>query len=281
MFVCVLGSQCVGEAQFVEVPPLTARVIDQTGILGPVASELESTLQALEAEKGSQVAVLVVRTTKPETIEQYSIRVVDQWKLGRKGIDDGALLLLALEDRAVRIEVGRGLEGDIPDAIAKRIISEQILPHFRGGDLPAGIRAGVAAVVARIQGMELPPPAEEKGGVGDSLIVSFFLAFVLGVFTSASFGNILGALVSFAVGSVAAAVTSSLIVAIPFGLVCAALVFFLKPTFAQGGSGHYGSAQGRTGRDSFGTGSTRGGFSGGGFSGGGGGFGGGGASGRW
>lgn len=281
LFVCVVGAQYSAEAQFVEVPPLTARVVDKTGILGPVSRELESTLRALETEKGSQVAVLVVPTTKPETIEQYGIRVVDQWKLGRKGIDDGALLLVALEDRAVRIEVGRGLEGDLPDAIAKRIISEQILPHFRGGDVPGGIRAGVASVVARIKGMELPPPAQEGGGVGDSLVVSFFVALILGVFVSASFGNIVGAIVSFGFGSVAAAVSAPLLVAIPFGLACGALVFFLRPTFVQGGGSHYGSGRGRTGSDSFGMGGRSGGFSGGGFSGGGGGFGGGGASGRW
>jgi uncharacterized protein len=277
----LVGFQLAAEAQFVEVPPLTARVVDQTGVLGPIAQEIESTLQALEVEKGSQVAVLVVRTTKPETIEQFSIRVVDQWKLGRQGIDDGALLLLALEDRTVRLEVGRGLEGDIPDAIAKRIISEQIVPHFRSGDIPAGMRAGVDSVVALIRGLELPLPVEEKHFYADQLVPPFCFAFFLGMFAGASLGRIVGALVSIGVGSVAAAVVAPLIIAIPFGLLCGALVFFTKPAFDQGGDNYYGSGRGRYRGDSLGTGGSGGGFSGGGFSGGGGGFSGGGASGRW
>jgi uncharacterized protein len=266
------------EAQFVEVPQLTGRVVDQTGVLGPAAQELEAALQALEAEKGSQVAVLVLKTTKPETIDQFSIRVVDQWKLGRKGIDDGALLIVALEDRAVRIEVGRGLEGDIPDATAKRIIEEQILPRFRLGDVPGGIRAGADSIVTRIKGMELPEPVVEDRFYADDLVFPFFMAFFLGSFSGASFGRIVGALVGAGAGTCVAALMAPLLVAIPFGLLCGTLVFFANPSFIQGGSGYYGSGRGRYRGGSWGGGS--GGF-GGGFGGGGGGFSGGGASGRW
>src|SRR5471030_3278309 len=128
---------CVGSvvATPLAVPALTARVTDQTGTLdaGQVQA-LESKLAAFETSKGSQIAVLIVPTTGDETIEQYSIRVTDQWKLGRKGVDDGVLLLVAKDDRKMRIEVGRGLEGVIPDAIANRIIDEDMSPKFHDGD---------------------------------------------------------------------------------------------------------------------------------------------------
>lgn len=286
--VFLVGAPSVAGAQFVPVPPLTSRVVDQTGVLGPMAQELEAQLEALEGEKGSQVAVLVVRTTKPETIEQYGIRVVEQWKLGRQGIDDGALLLVALEDRTVRIEVGRGLEGDIPDAIAKRIISEQIVPQFRSGEIPAGIRSGVESIATVIRGMQLPPPGTAERLYVEDLVLPFFLAFFIGSFLGAAFGRIVGAVASLGIGSLTAALVSPLVVAIPFGVVCGALGFFLRPTFDHGGSGYYGSGRrghrgDRSGRGGFGGGFSGGGFGGfgGGFSGGGGGFGGGGASGRW
>lgn len=276
----LVGGVTSAQAQFVEVPPLTKRVTDLTGVLGPVAQELEGSLQALETEKGSQVAVLVVRTTKPETIEQYGIRVVDQWKLGRKGIDDGALLLIALEDRGVRIEVGRGLEGDIPDAIASRIIQEQIIPFFRSGEIQAGVRAGVETLVARVRGLELPPPAEPEASSAENLVMCFFMAFFLGTFAGASLGRIVGATVGFGVGAATAAVVAPLVVAIAFGIGCAALVFLVNPSFMQSQSGSYRSGRRGYRSSSYG-GSSGGGFSGGGFSGGGGGFSGGGASGRW
>lgn len=277
----LVGGVTSAQAQFVEVPPLTKRVTDLTGVLGPVAQELEGSLQALETEKGSQVAVLVVRTTKPETIEQYGIRVVDQWKLGRKGIDDGALLLIALEDRGVRIEVGRGLEGDIPDAIASRIIQEQIIPFFRSGEIPAGVRAGVEALVARVRGLELPPPAEPEASSAENLVMCFFMAFFLGTFAGASLGRIVGAAVGFGVGAATAAVVAPLVVAIAFGIGCAALVFLVNPSFMQSQGGSYTSGRRGYRGSSYG-GSSGGGFSGGGFGGGGGGgFSGGGASGRW
>src|SRR4030088_1219162 len=144
----------------VAVPPLSGRVVDQTGTLssGDIAS-LTQTLKALEARKGSQVAVLIVPTTAPETIEQYSIRVAAAWKIGRKKIDDAALVVVAKDDRKLRIEVGYGLEGSLNDVTAKRIIDEVITPKFRSGDFAGGISAGVDRIIRVIDGEKLPAPA--------------------------------------------------------------------------------------------------------------------------
>src|ERR1700745_2587003 len=143
----------------VGVPPLTARVVDQTGTLTPdQIANLEQKLKDFEARKGSQIAVLIVPTTQPEDIAQYSIRVVEQWKLGRKGIDDGALLIVAKNDRRLRIEVGYGLEGALNDATANRIISEIITPKFKQGDFVGGINAGVDRMISVIDGEPLPAP---------------------------------------------------------------------------------------------------------------------------
>ena len=132
---------------------------DLTETLTPdQTAKLEQKLAAFEARKGSQIAVLIVPTTQPEAIEQYSIRVAEQWKLGRKGVDDGALLLVAKDDRALRIEVGYGLEGALPDAIAKRIIEDIIVPRFKTGDFYGGIDAGVDAMIKVVDGEPLPPP---------------------------------------------------------------------------------------------------------------------------
>lgn len=143
----------------VAVPPLAARVTDLTATLNSAQrAALENLLAAFEAEKGSQIAVLIVPTTRPEPIETYSIRVADVWKLGRQGVDDGLLILLAIRDRSVRIEVGRGLEGVIPDAVAKRIIEEVMLPYFRQGDFYGGLSAGLDRIMDLIRGEPLPQP---------------------------------------------------------------------------------------------------------------------------
>jgi uncharacterized protein len=144
----------------VAIPPLTARVTDLTNTLNPQQRDaLEQKLAAFEAAKGSQIAVLIVPTTQPEAIEQYSIRVVEQWKLGRKGVDDGALLLVAKDDRKMRLEVGRGLEGAVPDAVAKRITADIIGPYFKKGDFAGGISAGVERLIKAVEGEPLPEPA--------------------------------------------------------------------------------------------------------------------------
>jgi len=161
----------------VAVPPLSQPVMDLTGSLSAAErAGLNQQLQALSEQSGSQVAVLIVPTTEPESIEQYSIRVVDLWKLGRKRIDDGALLLVAKNDRTVRIEVGRGLEGAIPDAVAKRIVEEIIIPEFRAGRFGAGISAGVNAIIGLIRGEQLPEP---KRGEGSDFLIILLLVVVL------------------------------------------------------------------------------------------------------
>src|SRR5258708_33599565 len=144
----------------VAVPPLVGRVVDQTGTLS--SSEIDSlqqTLRGFESRKGSQVAVLIVPTTAPETIEQYSLRVAEAWKIGRKKIDDGALLVVAKNDRRLRIEVGYGLEGALTDVTSKRIIDEIITPRFRSGDFSGGISAGIDPIIGVIYGDVLPAPA--------------------------------------------------------------------------------------------------------------------------
>src|SRR5690606_728586 len=167
------------------VPALQARVTDTTGTLDAARRQaLEQRLAALEQRKGAQVAVLMVPTTAPDTIEQYATRVFDQWKLGRKNTDDGVLLVVAKDDRALRIEVGYGLEGAIPDAMAGRIIREQIVPHLQAGDFGGGIEAGVAAIEKLIDGEPLPAPAPQADGGGQEENWPFFLmlgAFMLGL----------------------------------------------------------------------------------------------------
>src|SRR6201988_3227417 len=146
----------------VTVPPLTGRVVDQTGTLAPsdIAS-LTQQLKDLESRKGSQVAVLIVPTTQPETIEQFSIRAAEAWKIGRKKIDDGALLVIAKNDHRLRIEVGYGLEGALTDVTARRIIDETIVPRFKEGDFAGGISEGLTRMIGVIDGEPLPKPAPE------------------------------------------------------------------------------------------------------------------------
>ena len=137
----------------VDVPALRSRVTDLTATLDRSAqASLEARLRAFEEQRGSQIAVLIVPTTEPETIEQYSMRVAESWKLGRKGIDDGAILVVAMKDRALRIEVGYGFEGVLNDATCKRIVSEIITPEFQRGDYSAGIEAGIDRMIRVIEG---------------------------------------------------------------------------------------------------------------------------------
>src|SRR5512136_947261 len=137
----------------VAVPPLKARVTDLTGTLSAQqVVALEHTLAEFESRKGAQIALLMLPTTQPETIEQYAVRVEEAWKLGRKGIDDSVLLVVAKNDRRLRFEVGYGLEGALPDAAAKRVIEEDITPRFRQGDFYGGIRAGLDRVMRTIEG---------------------------------------------------------------------------------------------------------------------------------
>src|SRR5450755_872806 len=185
----------------VAVPPLVGRVVDQTGTLSSdeIAS-LNQTLRNFEARKGSQVAVLIVPTTAPETIEQYSLRVAETWKIGRKKIDDGALLVVAKDDRRLRIEVGYGLEGALTDVTSKRIIDEIITPSFRSGNFAAGISAGVDRIIRVVDGEPLPAPVQQRDDSGSALyqLINPFNPFViigvlvLGAFLRSIFGRLVG-----------------------------------------------------------------------------------------
>jgi uncharacterized protein len=166
------------------IPTLTARVTDQTGTLSSSEKEtLEEKLAAFEQNKGSQIAVLLVPTTQPEAIESYSIRVGDQWKLGRKKVDDGVLVLIAKNDHRMRIEVGYGLEGAIPDVTAKRIIDETLTPHFRQGDFYGGLDVATTQLIGLINGETLPAPPKGKGaGLFYPLVILYFIIWIGGFF---------------------------------------------------------------------------------------------------
>ncbi len=270
---CLALSSLARADALVPVPPLQGRVTDLTGTLSPATREaLTRQLADLEQAKGAQVAVLLVPTVGPESIEQYSLRVAEAWKLGRRGVDDGVLLLVAKNDRRARIEVGYGLEGAITDAQAKGIIEDRMFPLFRQGNFDAGVQAGVSALVSLIQGEALPPPVRKAGaGKGyswnDLFVSAVMLALVGGGLLRALFGRLGAGLVCGGVmGLLAGLGGLGWLAALGLGV----LVFFLfrRRGFSRGGGG---GGRGRGGP----------GWGGGGFSGGGGGFGGGGASGRW
>ncbi len=272
----------------VAVPSLSARVTDLTGTLDAgQRAALEDRLAAFEKEKGSQIALLMLPSTKPETIEQYGIRVAEAWKVGRKGKDDGVILLVAKDDHKLRIEVGYGLEGGLTDAASKLIIAEIMAPRFKAGDWVGGLSAGVEAI-QKVIGVELAPAAVPKktpgssgGGFFSSLLSSddiagllVFLVIGLPAFIAHLITGLLGRLPGSAVcgalaGGAIYLLFSYLGGAILVGLVVFCLVFFL----VANGAGR-GMLSGWSGGSSGG-----GGFSG--WSGGGGGFGGGGASGDW
>jgi uncharacterized protein len=263
----------------VAVPPLTGRVVDHTGTLTrEQRAGLERTLQEFEARKGSQLAVLLVPTTAPEPIEQFALRVAEQWKIGRKKVDDGAILVVAKDDRALRIEVGYGLEGVLNDATAKRIVSDVIVPRFREGEFYVGINAGLDRMMRVIDGEPLPAPAKSQPGAqGESfqmLPVLLILALVGGSILRAVLGRFLGAA---ATGGVVGFVAWTLAGAIAMAALAGGLAF-LFTLMGGGGGRRYGGFPGMYG-GGFGRGGGWGG--GGGFRGGGGTFGGGGASGRW
>ena len=196
----------------IAVPPLKTRVTDLTATLtAEQSAALEAKLAAFEQRKGSQIAVLLVPTTEPETIEQYSIRVTDQWKIGRKGVGDGVLLLIAKNDRRMRIEAGRGLEGALPDAIGKRIIDEYMVAPFKNADFNGGINAGVDRIIKLVDGEPLPAPkavnrgSSAKFSVDDALTWGGLLVVFVGGFLRSIFGTFLGSLIAGSIAGVAAA----------------------------------------------------------------------------
>jgi uncharacterized protein len=263
----------------VPVPPLQTRVTDLTGTLSAQQrSTIEQKLAAFEARKGAQIGVLMLPTTKPEEIEQYAVRVQEEWKLGRKGVDDGVLLVVAKDDRKLRIEVGYGLEGVLPDATAKRIIEEDIAPPLRRGDFYAGISAGVDRIMKVVDGEPLPPPKNTaKSAVSGNLgwLFPAFIVLLVGrSVANAIFGRFIGSgLTGGIVGVVIWLLAGSLLAAVVVGVLVSLFGMFSGiPTGRRSrGFGHGWSSGGFGG----------GGFGGGGFGGGGGMSGGGGASGGW
>lgn len=280
---------CGAGAQGVQpVPALSGHVIDQTGTLSGAGQQaLETKLAAFETNHGAQVVVLMVASTQPEDIASYANRVANAWKIGRKGIGDGLLLIVAKNDRKLRIEVAKTLEGAIPDLAAKQIIDGAITPRFRQGDYTGGIDAGVDQILGLIRGEGLPAPttpnAPPGGGGGDdlfqwqNLLVFLFFGVLLGGRIARGFlGNKLGSLATGGlVGWLVLMATASLAIGVVAGIVAA--LFTLISSLGRGGGGGFTSWGTGSGGWSSGSGSSGGGFS----SGGGGDFGGGGASGDW
>lgn len=279
----------------VAVPALRDPVTDLAGLLSPAQrSDLDARLRAFSESHGSQIAVLTVPTTRPEAIEQYSIRVTDAWKLGRKGVDDGVLILVARDDHAMRIEVGYGLEGRIPDAVAKRIVSDVMAPRFKAGDFAGGLGAAVDHLSALIEGRPLPgatasgpardasAAASAAGSAAEPTLTArqqiALLLLVVVVIGAEVVRAVAGPLAAGGAGAATAGVLCGLASgSIGFGLACAGAALLIGlvgllnllliglQIASGGGGGGWGGGGGR----------------GGGFSGGGGGFGGGGASGSW
>lgn len=296
-FALALSSPAPAAAQSLQpVPALAGRVTDLTGTLDAGQREqLAAQLAAIEQRKGSQVAVLIVDKTQPESIEEFSLRVAEAWKLGRgqvegKKVDDGVLLLVAKADRKVRIEVGYGLEGAIPDALARRIIAETIAPHFRKGDFFGGLQAAVADLGKLIDGETLPAPWQAGGGAqagrDDNGVPGAVVAIAaIGLVAAIMFGRWFGSFIGGAgAGGYAFATGAPAVVALASGLVAFIALLVLMSVFSRsvrpsgrgqsrggpsvwtGGSGGWGGGHGSSG---------------GGFGGGGGSFGGGGSSGSW
>jgi uncharacterized protein len=276
------AQQAAAQAGLQPIPAYSSRVVDAIGLLQPdERARLEAKLKAFEERKGSQVAVLIVDTTQPEEIEQYSIRVADAWKPGRKGVDDGAILIIAKQDRRMRVEVGRGLEGALTDLVSRRVIDETVRPAFRAGEFGAGIDAGVDRMIGVIDGEPLPPPDPRWSGhegpsaswpviavLGGMLLVSILISIAKGRGIEAiSTSGVMGVTALLATGSLAIALIAAL-----FG------VMFGLDSRVPRGAYYSPGRRGTWGGGGFGG----GGFGGGGFGGGGGGgFGGGGASGGW
>ncbi|MES1147853.1 MAG: YgcG family protein, partial [Bradyrhizobium guangdongense] len=247
----LLGWAFAAAAQ-VAVPTLTGRVVDQTGSLS--SSDIASLTQKLrdfETRKGSQIAVLIVPTTQPETIEQYSIRVADAWKIGRKKVDDGAILIVAKNDRHLRIEVGYGLEGALTDVTSRRIIDESIAPKFRSGDFAGGIVAGVDRMIRVIDGEPLPAPSrnvnfdniDDFDAFGPLFAVTMFGSLGIGGFFRAVLGRLLGSLVA---GGIIAVIAWFFVSSVPISVIAGIIGFvigFMADLLGAAGPG-MGSSRG-------------------------------------
>jgi uncharacterized protein len=278
-----------------DVPPLRGRINDYAGLIpADRARALEERLARFEAETGHQIAVLTVPSLKGDSLEDFSIRVAESWKIGKKGFDNGAILLIARDDRRLRIEVGYGLEGVMPDAIASRIIRDVITPRFRSGDYSGGIEAGVDAILRVTSGEKLPERArrapERTASEGASLMNILMITAMLALFIGMTRRRLLsGALGGAASGLVATLFASGGLgfVLLP-ALMVGALLGAVGAALGTGAAGNQWVGGPRSRRGDWGGGVFPGGYGGGGFggggggfSGGGGGFGGGGASGSW
>jgi uncharacterized protein len=261
---------CAMAWAIVGVPELSRRVTDLTATLSAEQiAALENKLAAFEAKKGSQIAVLIVPTTQPKDIAEFGIEVADLWQIGRKGVDDGVILIVVKDDRKLRLEVGYGLEGVIPDAVAKRIISEIITPYFKNGDYAGGIDAGVTQLIGLIGGEALPAPSEGiSQAQGDGAFMFILIGgLILGFALSTMMGRVMGGML--------AGLGSGLIAALVMGLAFSVALFIGLMIFFIVG---VRSTDGRGWSNGGGFGGSSGGGS---WSGGGGRFGGGGASGSW
>ncbi|HYC35608.1 MAG TPA: TPM domain-containing protein [Usitatibacter sp.] len=273
----------------IPVPKLAARVTDLTGTLTAAQREaLEGKLAAFEKSRGSQVAVLLVPSIGQETIEEFAGRVTDEWKLGRQGVDDGVLFVVALKERRMRIHTGRGVQGTLTDALSRRIVADLVAPRFRNGDFAGGIEAGVDAILKAIEGEELPLPdlAQPSGKVdvlsssANFLMLAFFLIPVVGMMLRGIFGRFFGATATSGITGIAAWLVLG---SLSIGIIAAIIAFVFTIAGGAGmtrraGRGGWGGVYIPSGGGSWGGG---GGLGGGGWSGGGGGFDGGGASGSW
>jgi uncharacterized protein len=291
----LLAPTIFSPALALDVPPLRGRINDYAGLIpANRAQALEERLARFEAETGHQIAVLTIPSLEGDSLEDFSIRVADSWKIGQKGFDNGAILVVARDDRRLRIEVGYGLEGVMPDAIASRIIREIITPRFRAGDYAGGIEAGVESMVKISRGEALPqrsrPNAGPGASQGASLITILMITAMLALFIGMTRRRVMGG----AVGGAASGLATSLfasgglgVVVLP-ALIVGALLGAIGAAVGIGSAANQWVGRSRSRRGDWGGGVFPGGFGGGGFggggggfSGGGGGFGGGGASGSW
>ena len=280
----VLAAAALGvQAQQTPVPPLTGHVVDLTATLdGGQRAALDAKLAGFESKRGSQVVVLLVPTLGDETIEDFAGRVTDQWKLGRKGVDDGVLFVVAKNDHKLRIHTGRGVQGTLTDALSKRIVADLVAPHFRSGDFAGGIDAGADAIMKAIEGESLPLPerraaSHNPASGNDLLYLGFILVPIAGLVLRGIFGRFFGATVT---SGLTAVVVWFVIGSLGIAIVVAVLAFLFTLISGSGigravGGGGWGGGYIPGG---WGGG---GGGGGGGFSGGGGSFDGGGASGSW
>ncbi len=266
-------SQNLVAQDLAEIPPLKSRVTDTTGTLTKnQASELESILRSFQLQKGAEIVLLIVPSVKPETIESYSIRLAEKWKIGRKKIDDGAILLVAKNDKKVRIEVGYGLEGAIPDITANRIIRKLIIPYFKEDNFYMGVRSGLMAMINAASGESLPPPPKtaKRPQKSSNIMFIFFLLVVSSLLLRSLVGSSIATFLNIFVGALVGFFLLDWLVG---GLIGLGSSFF-SGGHRGGYLGGMGYHVGRGGMGGFGGGM-------GGFGGGGGGFGGGGSSGSW